>query len=57
MKNAGILVESIPTNDSYYGGSSGLRSDSPIRLTCFQSYFSAVSAKKTLAAHTSVKPH
>src|SRR5713101_6769472 len=57
MKNAGILAETIPTNDSHYGGSSRLRSDSPIRLTCFEPYFSTVSAKKTLAAHTGVKPH
>jgi iron-sulfur cluster assembly accessory protein len=40
MKNAGILAESIPTNDSHYGGWSRLRSDSPIRLKCFEPYFS-----------------
>ncbi len=56
------LIAKNQTNTKLPGDSSFIATlrkttDNPIGLPCFEPYFSAVSAKKTLAAHTGVKPH
>ena len=56
------LIAKNQTNTKLPGDSSFIATlrkttDNPIGLPCLEPYFSALSAKKTLAAHTGVKPH